>query len=980
MTEKARGSQRSALDCLSHGLSYGLGRAVAVRFAMVVFASVLAACEPGETEDSGASASVIASPNDSRAYRLITLENGIEVMLVSDPTAEKSAAALSIGVGAASDPEDYPGMAHYLEHMLFMGSAQFPEPDGFMAFTAEHGGMSNAYTALDITNYMMTVENDAFPEGVDRFASFFTDPLLDPVYIDKEKNAVNAEWSMRREQDFRITYRLARQLLGDHPANRFQIGNLESLSDKTEGGLHAATVAFFERYYSANLMKASLIGHRSLDELEALASGHFGKIPNKEIPKPEMTALVDFSEVGAKRVRYVPQEDTRELRLDFIIDNNAALYDSKPSEYLAYILSSEMPGTPAVRLRELGWASSLVVGAAPARYGNYGMFSFSAQLTPEGLAHRDEITAMLLGYVEMLREQGVDDRYADEFGTSLANRFRFLEKMDDFSYAQELTRAMQTYPARYAIEAPYRFAGFDQQAVDAVLAQLVPERLHLWDIDQAQQVSESLYFYDGEYAMEPLVLPDVAELQATAAKYALALPARNTLLPERFEIAKTDSTPKLAVDEPGLSVWMVGSEAFSELPRGYAQVYLNAPVRQSADGVVMLVLWADLFRLQQTALINEAGIAGMGLSLGTDEGIQLWVSGFTDKQPQLLNAALTGLRVNPSEQSLSQAVDRFVRSLENRKRELPVSQLGGTLSRLATTGYYDEASMLAVVESLTLEKFNAFVDGLLEQALVRIGLYGNYDVEDAERIANSVRRALPGNAFEDRPYVRSRVYAPQPDRTVVFNSNIPVEDLGMMLLYAAPEATVANEAAGMVLARHIRNRAFDTLRTQEQLGYAAGGLTTKLQDHPVIGFYIQTPVKAPVDMLARFEAFAEEYAVMLEEMTPEQFANLKSGVLTQLTEPPTNLGDEAGPFIGDWNRENYAFSTRANLIEAVKKVSLQAMQDYYRETVLSEAPSRILIQMRGERWQAESFAAIEGATVLDSFEAFHQDMPVQPLN
>ena len=202
----------------------------------------------------------------------------------------------------------------------------------------------------------------------------------------------------------------------------------------------------------------------------------------------------------------------------------------------------------------------------------------------------------------------------------------------------------------------------------------------------------------------------------------------------------------------------------------------------------------------------------------------------------------------------------------------------------------------------------------------------------------------------------------------------------MMLLYAAPEATVANEAAGMVLARHIRNRAFDTLRTQEQLGYAAGGLTTKLQDHPVIGFYIQTPVKAPVDMLARFEAFAEEYAVMLEEMTPEQFANLKSGVLTQLTEPPTNLGDEAGPFIGDWNRENYAFSTRANLIEAVKKVSLQAMQDYYRETVLSEAPSRILIQMRGERWQAEPFAAIEGATVLDSFEAFHQDMPVQPLN
>ena len=977
MNEMTRGSPRSALHALlPRWLRLG-GVACSV---ILIFTGALTACEPVGSDLAGAGGSVVSSPNDSRAYRLIALENDMEVMLVSDPAAEKSAAALSIGVGAASDPEDYPGMAHYLEHMLFMGSAQFPEPDGFMAFTAEHGGMSNAYTGLDITNYMMSVENEAFPEGLDRFASFFTDPLLDPVYIDKEKNAVNAEWSMRREQDFRITYRLARQLLGDHPANRFQIGNLESLSDKTEGGLHAATVAFFERYYSANLMKASLIGHRSLDDLEALARLHFGEIRNKQIPKPEMTAPVDFAQVGAKRVRYVPQEDTRELRLDFIIDNNAALYDSKPSEYLAYILSSEMPGTPAVRLRELGWASSLMVGAAPARYGNYGTFSFSADLTPEGLAHRDEITAMLLGYVEMLREQGVDDRYAEEFGTSLANRFRFLEKMDDFSYSQELTRAMQTYPARYVIEAPYRFAGFDQQAVDAVLAQLVPERLHLWDIDQAQSVSENLYFYDGEYAVEPLALPGVAELQATAAEYALALPARNTLLPERFDIAETQSKPTLAVDEPGISVWMVGSEAFSDLPRGYAQVYLNAPVRQSADGVVMLVLWADLFGLQQTALINEAGIAGMGLSLGTDEGIQLWVSGFTDKQPELLNAALKGLRVNPSEQSLAQAVDRFVRSLENRKRELPVSQLGGTLSRLVSSGYYDEPSMLEVVRSLTLDEFNAFVDGLLRDTLVRIGLYGNYDAKDAERIADSVRRALPDNVMEDRPYVRGRTYAPEAGRTVVFNSDIPVEDLGMMLLYAAPEATVANEAAGMVLARHIRNRAFDTLRTQEQLGYAAGGLTTKLQDHPVIGFYIQTPVKAPAAMLKRFESFAEEYEVMLEEMTPEQFANLKSGVLTQLTEPPTNLADEAGPFIGDWNRENYAFSTRDTLIEAVKKVSLQSVRDYYRDTVLGEAPSRILIQMRGERWQAEPFAAIEGAVVLESLEAFHRDMPVQPLN
>ena len=947
----------------------------------MVFASLLVACGqlPASTQD--AEPAVIISPNDDRDYDLIELANGLEVILVSDPNAEKSAAALSIGLGAASDPEEYPGMAHYLEHMLFMGSAQFPEPDGFMAFTAEHGGMTNAYTGLDITNYMMMVENDALAEALDRFSSFFTDPLLDPTYIDKEKNAVNAEWSMRREQDFRIIYRLARQLLGDHPANRFQIGNLESLADKTEGGLHAATVAFFEQYYSANLMKASLIGNLPLEALQALAERHFGEIPNKQAVKPEMSATIDFAEVGAKRVHYAPQDDTRELRLDFIIDNNSDLYDTKPSEYLSYILGSEMPDTPAVRLRDLGWASALMVSADPARYGNYGLFTFSVQLTPEGLAHREDITAMLLGYLNMLREQGIDDRYAEEFGTSMANRFRFLEKMDDFSYAHELTRAMQTYPARFAIEAPYRFTGFDKEAVEAVLAQLVPQRLHVWEIDQAQVVSESLYFYEGQYAVEPLVVPDAAALALQTADYQLALPAQNQLLPQQFELAITDSTPDLVIDEPGLSVWLQGSEAFADLPRGYTQIYLNSPLRQQqVEAAVMLVLWSDLYGLEQTALINEAGIAGMGLNLGLDEGLRLSISGFTDKQPALLATALAALRINPSAQSLDQAVDRFVRGLENRKRELPFRQLGRTLSSLTRTGFYDEASLLDAVAQVTPERFNAFVETVLDTALVRVYLFGNYDGAFAQSLAATLRSALPAQRSAATSYARERVYSPVPGQTLVKNTDLPVEDLGMMLLYAAPEASVANEAIGRVLAGHIRNRAFDTLRTEEQLGYAAGGLTTTLQDHPMVGFYIQTPVKTPVEMLARFEAFAEEYAVMLDELTPEQFDNLKSGVLTQLTEPPTNLSDEAGPFIGDWNRERYDFSSRSEMIAAVEAVSLTAMRDYYRDTVLSEAPSRILIQMRGERWQAEPFATIEGATLIESVEAFHEQMPLQPLN
>ena len=168
----------------------------------------------------------------------------------------------------------------------------------------------------------------------------------------------------------------------------------------------------------------------------------------------------------------------------------------------------------------------------------------------------------------------------------------------------------------------------------------------------------------------------------------------------------------------------------------------------------------------------------MGLSLGLDEGLRLSISGFTDKQPELLTAALAGLRVDPDQQALDQAIDRFVRGLENRKRELPFRQLGRTLSSLTRTGFYDEASLLDAVAEVTPTRFNAFVERVLDSALVRVYLFGNYDAAFANDLAQTLQRALPEERAGATEYARERVYAPVPGQTLVKNTDLPVEDLG----------------------------------------------------------------------------------------------------------------------------------------------------------------------------------------------------------
>lgn len=69
---------------------------------------------------------VIKSISDKRIYKPMLLKNNLECLVISDKDAQKSAAALSVGVGSFSDPLDAQGLAHYLEHMLFMGTSKYP--------------------------------------------------------------------------------------------------------------------------------------------------------------------------------------------------------------------------------------------------------------------------------------------------------------------------------------------------------------------------------------------------------------------------------------------------------------------------------------------------------------------------------------------------------------------------------------------------------------------------------------------------------------------------------------------------------------------------------------------------------------------------------------------------------------------------------------------------------------------------------------
>ena len=100
---------------------------------------------------------ITKSTQDTRLYRGLLLDNGLKCLLISDPTTDRSAASLDVHAGYMLDPTQFPGLAHFLEHMLFMGSKKYPSENEFSKFIDENSGMTNAYTSNENTNYHFEV-------------------------------------------------------------------------------------------------------------------------------------------------------------------------------------------------------------------------------------------------------------------------------------------------------------------------------------------------------------------------------------------------------------------------------------------------------------------------------------------------------------------------------------------------------------------------------------------------------------------------------------------------------------------------------------------------------------------------------------------------------------------------------------------------------------------------------------------------------
>ena len=169
-------------------------------------------------------------PISAPLHRRLRLANGLAVALLHDPELLQAAALVRIGAGSHQAPRAFPGLAHFLEHLFFLGSRRYPAADGLMPLVQRLGGELNASTRETTTDFFFALAPEHLAAGLARLLDMLAAPLLAADAQRREREVLHAEfiaWS--RSADTRRDLALAAGLPADHPAAGFPAGNRYSL-------------------------------------------------------------------------------------------------------------------------------------------------------------------------------------------------------------------------------------------------------------------------------------------------------------------------------------------------------------------------------------------------------------------------------------------------------------------------------------------------------------------------------------------------------------------------------------------------------------------------------------------------------------------------------------------------------------------------------------------------------------------------------
>lgn len=465
----------------------------------------------------------IKSEGDKKDYRLIKLSNGLKAILIrkneenggQSNTENFAAAQLTVKVGTSNDPPTAMGLAHFLEHILFMGSEKYPGENSFNDFITANGGADNAMTSFEATTFFFKVGEKSFDEALDIFAQQFISPLLLKDTMQREREAVDSEYQMAKSNDYVLAESLLKAYIKEsHPASQFDCGNLKTLKDDiTDDDLHSELLKLHAKYVG-NKMFLAIQSKKTLDEMQELVVQCFSSVkkgdeetteteknaPNfDQILKPEFFSKVVFMKPITARQR---------LSLTWALPPFQKHYKSAPLEYISKIFDNDGEGGVASYLKDKQLITMLSFYTQKSSYaGNdeFCMPKLTIVLTDLGAGNIDKILESIFSYLLMIKETPMEEhlRFYNEIKENQELEFKYHSESSALSNVRNLITPMTLYDDVDILRGTEIFQKFDEKLTSEVIELLNQRKFNIFITNnERESYSKKEKYFEVEYDEE----------------------------------------------------------------------------------------------------------------------------------------------------------------------------------------------------------------------------------------------------------------------------------------------------------------------------------------------------------------------------------------------------------------------------------------------------------------------------------------------
>ncbi|KAM9762685.1 LOW QUALITY PROTEIN: nardilysin b [Menidia menidia] len=866
---------------------------------------------------------------------------------------KQAAAALCIGVGSFSDPDELPGLAHFLEHMVFMGSEKYPAENGFDAFLKKHGGSDNASTDCERTIFQFDVQRRFFREALDRWAQFFICPLMIKDAIDREVEAVDSEYQLARPSDSHRKEMLFGSLAKPgHPMSKFCWGNAQTLKHgpkEQQVDTYERLRGFWRRFYSAHYMTLAVQSRETLDTLEEWVKEIFINIPNNGEPRPDFSDLQEpFDTPGFNKLyRVVPVRKVHALTISWAVPPQGRHYRVKPLHYLSWLIGHEGAGSILALLRRRCWALALFGGNSETGFdqnSTYSIFSISITLTDQGYQNFYQVAHFVFQYLKMLQSLGPQQRIYEEIQKIDANDFHYQEQTDPIEFVENICENMQLFPKEDFLTGDQLMFEYDPEVIGAVLSLLTPERANLLLLSPENEGRCPLRekWFGSSYSCE-----DIPEewTQRWSGDFQLnpdlQLPAENRFIATDFTLKTADCPDtefpvRIVTSERG-SLWYKKDNKF-KIPKAYIRFNLISPlIQESPENLVLFDIFVNILAHNLAEPAYEADVALLDYKLVAGEhGLMIRLKGFNHKLPLLLKLILDQLADFSTELGV---FNMFAEQLKKAYFNILIKpdRLGKDVRLLIL-----EHSRWSVIQKqralaggLTVDQLMEFVTELKAELHAEGLVQGNFTSAESKEFLQCLTEKLqfqPPPA--EVPVLFRVVELPQKHHLCKVKSLNKGDANSEVTVYFQSGLRGLREHALMeLMVMHMEEPCFDFLRTKEMLGYQVYPACRNTSG--VLGFSITVETQASKFSSEFVEGKIEEFLVGFGErlgaLSQDAFHTQVSSLIKLKECEDAHLGEEVDRNWFEVITQQYVFDRLYKEIEALKVFTKEELVSWFEE-------------------------------------------------